>query len=138
MTLIGHSLGGYLSTAYALKYPSRVDRLVLLSPAGIPENPYAPVNSEGVNIEEFEAAAKELGEPQTEAVMGPGPGPGQRAKREGNTTPLEVKDSNHPPSVPGGAETVERKRDNIPKPPTGRTRQRECITRNEHSYHSVN
>jgi cardiolipin-specific phospholipase len=119
MTLIGHSLGGYLSTAYALRYPSRVDRLVLLSPAGIPENPYAPVNSEGVNIEEFEAAGKELTEPQTAAVKG-------MAKKEGNTTPLEVKDSNHPPSVPGGTtETGEKKRDNIPKPPTGRSRQRQ-------------
>ncbi|KAJ9097703.1 hypothetical protein QFC21_004741 [Naganishia friedmannii] len=123
MTLIGHSLGGYLSTAYALKYPTRVDRLVLLSPAGIPENPYAAVNSEGVNIEEFEAAVKELGEPQTAAPTTTAM-KGAKVQREGNTTPLEVKDSNHPPSVPGGtAETGEKKRDNIPKPPTGRSRQ---------------
>lgn len=39
MTLIGHSLGGYLSVAYALKYPSRVNKLILLSPAGVPHNP---------------------------------------------------------------------------------------------------
>lgn len=39
MTLIGHSLGGYLSIAYSLKYPQHVSRLVLLSPAGIPEAP---------------------------------------------------------------------------------------------------
>ncbi|KAH8830673.1 Alpha/Beta hydrolase protein [Flagelloscypha sp. PMI_526] len=39
MTLIGHSIGGYLSIAYALKYPERVNRLVLLSPAGIPHGP---------------------------------------------------------------------------------------------------
>ncbi|GJE84904.1 alpha/beta hydrolase [Phanerochaete sordida] len=39
MTLIGHSLGGYLSIAYALKYPTRVSRLILLSPAGIPRDP---------------------------------------------------------------------------------------------------
>ncbi|KAF8631263.1 hypothetical protein AX15_002590 [Amanita polypyramis BW_CC] len=36
MTLIGHSLGAYFSVAYALKYPSRVNKLVLLSPAGVP------------------------------------------------------------------------------------------------------
>jgi cardiolipin-specific phospholipase len=39
MTLIGHSLGGYLSVAYALRYPTRVNKLVLLSPAGVPRNP---------------------------------------------------------------------------------------------------
>ncbi|KAF7313601.1 AB hydrolase-1 domain-containing protein [Mycena chlorophos] len=38
-TLVGHSLGGYLSVAYALRYPDRVDRLILLSPAGIPRDP---------------------------------------------------------------------------------------------------
>ncbi|MCO5565740.1 hypothetical protein L7F22_019414 [Adiantum nelumboides] len=39
ITLVGHSLGGYLSVAYSLKYPQNVNRLVLLSPAGIPEAP---------------------------------------------------------------------------------------------------
>ncbi|KAF7355098.1 AB hydrolase-1 domain-containing protein [Mycena sanguinolenta] len=39
ITLIGHSLGGYLSTVYALKYPERVHKLILLSPAGVPRNP---------------------------------------------------------------------------------------------------
>lgn len=39
MTLVGHSLGGYLSIAYALKYPTRVTKLILLSPAGIPRDP---------------------------------------------------------------------------------------------------
>ncbi|KAF9113314.1 hypothetical protein BGX27_001850 [Mortierella sp. AM989] len=41
MTLVGHSLGGYLSVAYALKYPERVEKLILVSPVGIPENPEA-------------------------------------------------------------------------------------------------
>ncbi|KAF7301484.1 AB hydrolase-1 domain-containing protein [Mycena indigotica] len=39
MTLVGHSLGGYLSLAYALRYPDRVNKLILLSPAGIPRDP---------------------------------------------------------------------------------------------------
>lgn len=34
-TLIGHSLGGYLSSCYAIKYPERVSKLVLLSPVGL-------------------------------------------------------------------------------------------------------
>ncbi|KKY23609.1 putative alpha beta hydrolase [Phaeomoniella chlamydospora] len=40
-TLLGHSLGGYLAVAYALKYPGRLNKLVLASPVGIPEDPYA-------------------------------------------------------------------------------------------------
>jgi len=39
MTLIGHSLGAYFSVAYALKYPERVNKLILLSPAGFPRGP---------------------------------------------------------------------------------------------------
>jgi cardiolipin-specific phospholipase len=39
MTLVGHSLGAYLVTAYALKYPQHVNRLVLLSPAGVNAGP---------------------------------------------------------------------------------------------------
>ena len=39
MSLVGHSLGAYLSTAYALKYPTRVNQVILLSPAGVPRDP---------------------------------------------------------------------------------------------------
>ncbi|KAF9008732.1 alpha beta-hydrolase [Cyathus striatus] len=39
MTLVGHSLGAYFSVAYALKYPDRVNKLILLSPAGVPRGP---------------------------------------------------------------------------------------------------
>ena len=45
MTLIGHSLGGYLIVAYALKYPSRVNKLVSISPYGIPRRPNTTVPS---------------------------------------------------------------------------------------------
>ncbi|KAJ3157275.1 hypothetical protein HDU89_002687 [Geranomyces variabilis] len=38
-TLMGHSLGGYLSTQYALAHPSRVEKLVLVSPAGVGKQP---------------------------------------------------------------------------------------------------
>ena len=40
-TLLGHSLGGYMSVAYALKYPGHLNKLILASPVGIPEDPYA-------------------------------------------------------------------------------------------------
>jgi cardiolipin-specific phospholipase len=41
MTLVGHSLGAYFSVVYALKFPTRVSKLVLLSPAGVPRDPNA-------------------------------------------------------------------------------------------------
>mmetsp|Transcript_24758 Transcript_24758/g.28252 ORF Transcript_24758/g.28252 Transcript_24758/m.28252 type:complete len:342 (-) Transcript_24758:756-1781(-) len=37
--LAGHSMGGYLSTVFALKYPKGIKQLLLLSPVGIPERP---------------------------------------------------------------------------------------------------
>ena len=37
LTLAGHSMGGYLSVAYAERYPQHVERLILLSPVGVPE-----------------------------------------------------------------------------------------------------
>jgi len=40
-TLLGHSLGGYMAVCYALKYPGRLNKLILASPVGIPEDPYA-------------------------------------------------------------------------------------------------
>jgi len=44
LTKQGHSLGGYLSVNYCLKYPSHVDRLILVSPVGVPNNPYETQN----------------------------------------------------------------------------------------------
>lgn len=37
MILAGHSMGGYLSVAYSERYPQHVDRLILISPMGVPE-----------------------------------------------------------------------------------------------------
>jgi len=39
ITLCGHSVGGYLSFAYAERYPEHVDRLILASPVGVPPIP---------------------------------------------------------------------------------------------------
>ena len=39
MVLAGHSLGGYLASVYSLAHPTRVSRLILLSPVGVPSKP---------------------------------------------------------------------------------------------------
>jgi cardiolipin-specific phospholipase len=37
MILAGHSMGGYMGVAYCEKYPQHVEKLILLSPVGVPE-----------------------------------------------------------------------------------------------------
>lgn len=40
-TLMGHSMGGYFAAAYAFKYPENVNKLIMVSPAGV-ETGYTP------------------------------------------------------------------------------------------------
>ena len=35
--LMGHSFGGYIAAVYAMRYPSEIQKLILLSTVGIPE-----------------------------------------------------------------------------------------------------
>ncbi|KAI7291655.1 alpha/beta-hydrolase [Hortaea werneckii] len=68
MTLLGHSLGGYMAVCYALKYPGHLNKLILASPVGIPEDPYAvndemPESGDTSTAAEFEQAELEDGGP---------------------------------------------------------------------------
>ncbi|KAI6984247.1 alpha/beta-hydrolase [Hortaea werneckii] len=68
MTLLGHSLGGYMAVCYALKYPGHLNKLILASPVGIPEDPYAvndemPESGDTSTAAEFEQAELEGGGP---------------------------------------------------------------------------
>jgi 4,5:9,10-diseco-3-hydroxy-5,9,17-trioxoandrosta-1(10),2-diene-4-oate hydrolase len=54
--LIGNSLGGGTAVRFALRYPQRADRLVLMGPGGLSLNVFAPDPTEGVKrLVEFSA-----------------------------------------------------------------------------------
>jgi 4,5:9,10-diseco-3-hydroxy-5,9,17-trioxoandrosta-1(10),2-diene-4-oate hydrolase len=46
--LLGNSLGGGTATRFALKYPKRVGRLILMGPGGVSQNLFAPDPTEGI------------------------------------------------------------------------------------------
>ena len=48
MHLLGNSLGGGTATRFALKYPKRVGRLVLMGPGGLQQNIFSPDPTEGI------------------------------------------------------------------------------------------
>jgi len=72
MLLIGHSLGGYLSAAYSVRYPERLSGLILMSPAGIPRGPKYRADkpegekNEGTEDEAVDAAEMEVDQDQAE------------------------------------------------------------------------
>lgn len=45
--LLGNSMGGYAAAEFALAYPERLDRLVLMGPAGLAVNTFNPTDTEG-------------------------------------------------------------------------------------------
>jgi cardiolipin-specific phospholipase len=71
-TLLGHSMGGYMAVAYALKYPGHLNKLILASPVGIPEDPYAVLAD--MPEPEESTLANEFTQDQEETVSQSNPG----------------------------------------------------------------
>ena len=88
-TLVGHSLGGYLAVAYTLKYPGHVNKLILASPVGIPEDPYA-VNAE-ISANEESTMANEFVQDQGDTVNKANPNIPNGAKRGDNNNFLNAR-----------------------------------------------
>ena len=88
-TLLGHSLGGYMAVAYALKYPGHLNKLVLASPVGIPEDPYA-VNADMPEPSES-TLANEFSQDQDDTTNNPNPKIPQNAKRGDNNNFLNAR-----------------------------------------------
>ncbi|KAL2369924.1 alpha/beta hydrolase [Blastomyces gilchristii SLH14081] len=88
-TLLGHSLGGYMAVSYALKYPGRLNKLILASPVGIPEDPFAvsadmPEPSESTMGNEFTQDQNNITKPAS----------------ANNNTPNKVNGESTPPRRP--------------------------------------
>ncbi|PWN48829.1 alpha/beta-hydrolase [Violaceomyces palustris] len=116
MVIVGHSLGGYLSLAYTLRYPQRVERLVLVSPVGIPRGSLDPESESkassssstptvaAVGKAESEIIDKEFNQPQAEISKNSGSLPPSSSSSSSSSSDVatprsdgsgQVGDSNH-------------------------------------------
>jgi len=75
-SLLGHSFGGYLASAYALHYPQNVEHLILADPWGIPRQPeqnaYAKMPLKGRIARRAAAIMNPLSAIRAAGPIGPG------------------------------------------------------------------
>ena len=113
-TLVGHSLGGYMSVAYALKYPGHLKKLILASPVGIPEDPYA-VNAEMPEPTDS-ALTNEFSQDQQEDVKSSSnPKVPESAKQGDNNNFLNARSKREETSKSGGTVPPAAPRKPLPK-----------------------
>ena len=112
-TLLGHSLGGYMAVAYALKYPGHLNKLVLASPVGIPEDPYA-VNAE-MPDPSTSTLTKEFSQDQEETTNTSNPTTPEPAKRGDNNNFLNARSKAHQNEKVGGKTPATAPRKPLPK-----------------------
>ena len=102
--LVAHSLGGYLALAFALKEPTRVENLILLSPAGIPVYPFGEAGEKadkGKGKEEQEAKVEDAVEMETGFGVGSasGSGSGSASGTEDDEEDEELKTGDKKPQA---------------------------------------
>ncbi|KAG0649419.1 putative cardiolipin-specific [Hyphodiscus hymeniophilus] len=88
-TLLGHSMGGYMAVAYALKYPGHLNKLILASPVGIPEDPYA-MQAEMPEPQDSTMANEFLQDQEEDIVQGSG---NSGSKSNSKKPPFELKEA---------------------------------------------
>lgn len=112
-TLLGHSLGGYMAVAYALKYPGHLNKLVLASPVGIPEDPYAV--SADMPDPKDSTLANELTQNQNEVIDSSNPNIPEPLKHNDNNNFLNARSKAPKGSSPDGKISPSAPRKPLPK-----------------------
>ena len=112
-TLLGHSLGGYMAVAYALKYPGHLNKLILASPVGIPEDPYA-VNAVMPDPSDS-TLPNEFTQDQDQTVSGSNPNIPENAKTGDNNNFLNARSKTQAAASTSDTNTPAAPRKALPK-----------------------
>lgn len=112
-TLLGHSLGGYMAVAYALKYPGHLNKLVLASPVGIPEDPYAV--SADMPDPKDSTLANEFTQDQNDTINSANPNMPESTKQGDNNNFLNARSKAQKEAIPDEKNSTSTPRKPLPK-----------------------